>query len=76
MAKIENLFIGMNDATLKAVLEEYEQWRDDAVIPDGGPLAEARDKYCDAYDAHGLLLLERDLLYAGTQRWLEKMKKQ
>lgn len=71
MAKIKNPFINMNDTTFKTVLEEYEQWRDDAVIPDGGPLAEARDKYCDAYDAHGLLLLERDLLYAGTQRWLK-----
>lgn len=70
MAKIENQFIHMDDTTLKNVLEDYEKWCDSGVIPAGGQLAKARDKYCNAYDAHGLIIMERELLYAGTLRWL------
>ena len=71
MAKIENQFFGMEDSAMKKTLDEYERWRDSGVIPAGGLLAEARDKYCEAYDAHGLVIMERDLLYAGTKRWLD-----
>jgi hypothetical protein len=71
MAKIENQFIDIPDSTLEKMLAEYENWRDSGFIPETGPLAAARDKYCDAYDAHGLVLMERDLLYAAAKRWLE-----
>lgn len=75
MAKIENQFIGMNDDTLATTMKEYEEWCDTGFIPQGGPLAKARDKYCDAYDVHGLLIMEKELLYAGTKRWLETKEK-
>lgn len=74
MVKIENQFIKMDDETLKAALNEYEQWCDEGVVPSGGPLAEARDKHCDAYDVHGLIIMENELLHAGSMRWLKTMK--
>ena len=76
MAKIENQFICMDDDTLETTMKEYEKWCDTAFIPEGGPLAKARDKYCDAYDVHGLLIMEKELLYAGSKRWLEIRKKE
>jgi len=76
MAKIENQFICMDDDTLAATLKEYEKWCDTASIPQDGPLAKARDKYCDAYDVHGLLIMAKELFYAGTKRWLETRKKE
>lgn len=75
MAKIKNQFIDMDDDTLAATMKEYEEWCDIASIPKGGPLAKARDKYCEAYDVHGLLIMEKELLYAGSKRWLEIKEK-
>ena len=70
MARIKNQFIDMDDASMKATLKEYEQWRKEGIIPSGGSLAKARDKYRAAYAAHGLTIMETDLLFAGTMRWL------
>ena len=74
MAKIENQFIYMDDDALATTMKEYEEWCVTGFIPEGGPLAKARDKYCDAYDGHGLLIMEKELLYAGSKRWLEIKK--
>ncbi len=69
MVKLENQFVNMSDSTLKIALAEYETWRDNCFIPENGPLAAARDKYCQIYDAPGLFLMERDLLNAAAKRW-------
>lgn len=75
MARIENQFIPMDDNTLKSVMDDYEKWREDGSIPKDGFLAKARDKYREAYDAHGLALMEKELLYACTLRWLALVNK-
>lgn len=69
MSLHDNLFRPLSDTEAMIVLSDYAIWRDTGVIPNGGFLATARDRYCELYDSHGLQILEHDLLYECTMRW-------
>ena len=71
---MKNLFLDISDETLYQALHEYNEWAfNTGVIPQGGILKSA----CDKYKALGMdiHIMERDLLYAGSKRWINGYNK-
>ena len=75
MGQNRNLFAEKNEEELSVLYLQYCGWSKTGVISeDFVELCDARDKYVELYDVHGLHIMELDLLKAIAQRWFSVVK--
>lgn len=66
--KKKTYFETLSDEEFFHVLEEFENWTHNGVIPAGSVLEKVRDEYEEKHGAQGIILLQFELLFVCARR--------